>query len=45
MFEFDRNIVDQNEKSALVIAIENKDLKMCKMLLDNQVLELSSYQR
>ena len=37
LFEFDRNIVDQNEKSALVIAIENKDVKMCKVLLDNQV--------
>ena len=36
-FKFDRNIVDQNEKSALVIAIENKDVKMCKVLLDNQV--------
>ena len=36
-FQFDRNVVDSEEKSALTIAILQKNLVMCKLLLDNKV--------
>ena len=38
MFAFDPNIMDrENDQSALSIAIKNKDLTMCKLLLDHKV--------
>jgi len=36
-FDFDQNAKDFQEKSALTIAIEQKNLKMCRVLLDNNV--------
>nr|XP_026692030.1 short transient receptor potential channel 4-like isoform X3 [Ciona intestinalis] len=35
--DFERDVVDQNERSALRIAVENKDTNMCELLLKNKV--------
>nr|XP_026692029.1 short transient receptor potential channel 4-like isoform X2 [Ciona intestinalis] len=34
--DFERDVVDQNERSALRIAVENKDTNMCELLLKNK---------
>ena len=36
-FQFDRNVVDLDEKSALTIAILQGNLNMCKLLIENKV--------